>query len=171
MPHPFELPLFDGRMPAGTELRISGTSGSPTRAIHLGAEVAVLVAGVVRDVQHPETVDSDGWRSMTRRHVLKAERVYLLDTEEGEGLLELERRRAAELREGEEAAQAPLPGISDDGEDGIRNLDRYAERLDAQSSRLRRLATELEDRAGDVRDRAAAMRAKLAELDLEDDDA
>ena len=168
MSHPFPLPLFDGRVPAGTEMRVSGTSGSPTRAITLGERVAVLISGHVRDVQHPETTDSDGWTTMTRKHVVKAETVYLLEKEEGDGLLALERDRALELREAETAVQAQLPGVEQADDQGIRNLESYALRLERNAENIDELAAKMRARAADVRDRAEQMRDKLAELDLDE---
>lgn len=110
--HPYPLPDFDDREVERTQLRMSGTSDTPTRAVHIGEKVIVLASCEVGDVKHKETEDG-GLVTLARIHTGKAVDAFVLDDEEGIELLAIERERQRALRRTSDATQREIPGVAD----------------------------------------------------------
>lgn len=147
--HPYPLPDFDDREVERTQLRVTGTSDTPTRAVHLGEKVVVLASCRVEDVKHKEMEDG-GLVTLARSHTGKAIDVFVLDDEEGFDLLSIERERQRALRRTDDATQREIPGVAD------MSTCMSAERL---ASELRHAAQAHVNTAGKLRDKAEGLDA------------
>lgn len=102
------LPYFEGRRPSSAQVRLTGTTDTPCRTLHIGDDVILVVRAAVTKVTH-EQQDSDGG-PLARVHGLKVAEAHVLPDDAGAEMLEVAEKLSRAIDDARNG-RIPLPAV------------------------------------------------------------